>query len=130
MLIVVLYTVVIGFISAITVVFLLPISISAVVYYFDHKKRDKKYVVSKKGIDVDHESFQWKLIKDLHIKEERFDRSIKYRICFHYNNLEKEFPVDTMTKSIEEIKQILYMYQKWWLHSQGLVLPDEVLKSD
>jgi hypothetical protein len=84
-------------------------------YFFSHKPRDKKYIVSKKGLKVNDSFFSWNEIDDLHLSGEHHNRGQLIRICFLYHGVKKEFSLDSMTKSTSEIGQILYMYQRWWI---------------
>lgn len=83
-------------------------------YYTSHRPREKKYIVSKSGITVNNNLFSWSNIDDLHLTSEALQRGKYYCLCFEYQGVKKEFPLDSMTKSIGEIRQILYMYQQWW----------------
>jgi hypothetical protein len=84
-------------------------------YFSDHKARDKKYIVGKKGITVNDKLFSWTEIDDLHLIAQQMKRGQLISICFLYDGIKKEFQLDTMTKPTGEIKQILYMYQRWWI---------------
>jgi hypothetical protein len=87
-----------------------------ILFFFDHKKRDKKYFVNDSGLKVDDELYEWKKITDIHVKHR--DYSPKGRasfICFEINGYIKEFQLDSMTKSESEIIQIIYMYRQKWL---------------
>ena len=88
-------------------------------YFFDHKARDNKYVVGKKGITVNDTLFHWKKIDDLHLIANQLRRGHLISICFLYEGIKKEFQLDTMTLPEVEIRQLLYMYQRWWIKNSG-----------
>ena len=87
-----------------------------ILYFFDHNKRDKKYLVNENGLSVDGELYKWKEISDIHIKHRDYSpRGRASFICFEINGYIKELQLDSMTKSEIEIIQILYMFRQKWL---------------
>ncbi len=97
------------------IVLVATITFYLLLYFFSHKPREKKYLITKEGIEIDKVKYEWDKIIDLHLTAQKLNRGFLYSICFEYEMKKKEFQLDTMTRSIDEIKQILYLYKNWWI---------------
>lgn len=81
---------------------------------YDHKNTN--YIVDISGIKIDDSFFPWESIDDLHLIRRRPSGKLHF-IVFNHQNETHQFKLDTMTRSIDEINNILYTYQKYWIEN-------------
>jgi hypothetical protein len=90
------------------------LSITSVLLFF-FKQKNTNHKINIKGIKIDNIFYEWELIKDLHILRKQLKKKTgTYFIVFDYQNKNQKIKINTTIRSIDEINNILYTYNKYW----------------